>query len=127
MYGKKERTIPRTIVSSTDKLCFTTFDSSSKSNFGCHKLIKIPTNAKIKFIKVGTTKTVKLAKNDNFKDMQSIIPPASTQGSKIDKWTSTLDINNVFSFIGEDFKSQIFFPSKEIELAEIGAVASINP
>lgn len=127
MYGKTDNTIPKTIVRSTDKLCFTTFVSSSKSNLGCHKLINSPPKAKIKFISVGTTKMASDAKSDNFNDMQSIVPPTIMQGSKMDKCTKILEINNVFSFIGEDFKSQIFLPSNEIELAEIGAVASIKP
>lgn len=114
------------IVIRTDKLCLTTLVSLSNSKTGCHKFINIPPNAVINMKMLGTINMVKNCNILNFKNIVNIKDDNIIQGSKMDICTKALDKNKFFSFIGVLFKSQIFLPSNEIELADIGAVEIIK-
>lgn len=109
----------RTIVSKTEKLCFTTFVSFSNSSIGKYILIRTPPKLEIKFKVVGRENKIIAPVKLIFSTADIRIELIKINGSQIVKFKNAFADKSFFSLIGLVFNIQNCFPSRETLQQEI--------
>src|SRR5574344_2206899 len=119
---------PNNIVTSVDKLLFTTCVSLSHSIFGNHKFINSPPIDTIKLSNTGHTTSKINCNNVNLKHKEVATAHTIITGETIKILTHIFAQNSLLRFIGVLFNNHKLRPSNEIELHEMKhiKVSAIN-
>ncbi len=124
--GRSEIIKENIMVISTDKLCFTTFVSSSQSRFGNQMFISSPPYAITAVNKSGSVVIIIKLVNGNDSESVQIIADINIAGNIMLMCKSAFALSSWSSSIGEDLIIQRLWLSSDIEQLDITVDAVIT-